>query len=154
MAIAKKDANADMDFADTEDLFSKENEIKQQFISWDKVGQTVQGFYVDKRTTPNRLKPGTDQTLYTIMQKDGTSVIVAGRYGNPVQTFPGIEQTPLGSLIGFKYEGDRAATKQGFNPTKIIRTFVKRGPDGQPILYPEMVAKFKGETMDATPEQF
>jgi hypothetical protein len=137
------------------DLFSEENEVKQKFVAWDKVGKMVSGYFVDKRVVPNKLKAGTDQTLYTIMQKDGTTVIVAGRYGTPVQTFPGIEQVPLGSMVGFKYEGDREAVKKGFNATKIIRTYVKRGKDGQPVLYPEMLAKFRGETMEEnTPEHF
>ena len=151
MATAKKEVDLDnITTDDVEALFSEENEVKQKFVSWDKIGMTIQGYYVDRRVTPNRLKPGTDQALYTIMQKDGTSIIVAGRYGQPVQTFPGFEQTPLGSMVGFKYEGDREATKKGFNPTKIIRTYVKRGKDGSPVLFPDMLAKFKGEAMEET----
>lgn len=147
----------DMNYDDINDLFSEENEVKQKFAEWDKIGKEYSGYYVDKRVVPNKLKANTDQTLYSILQADNSVLIVAGRYGQPVQTFPGMEQTPLGALVGFKYEGDREASKPGFSPTKIIRTFVKKNKKtGEVILYPEMLAKFKGETMEetASPEHF
>lgn len=164
MATAKKEseeefdkavANIGADFgADNVDdgIFDDKNETKQKFISWDKVGETVSGYYVDRRTSPNKFKPGTDQALYVIMQKSGEVVIVAGRYGTPVATFPGIEQTPLGSFVAFKFETERENSKYPNNPTKVIRTFVKRGKDGKPVVYPEAIAKFKGESMEEAAE--
>ena len=155
MATPGKKEDITMD--DLEGLFSDENEVKQEYINWGKrgIGATVSGFYVDKRVVPNKMKPGTDQALYTIVQKNGVPVIVAGRYGTPVATFPTMEQTPLGAFVGFKYDSDRPSTKAGFDPLKIIRVFAKRDKDGKILLHPEEISKFKGETFEeAAPEHF
>lgn len=140
------------DVAD-EELFDEENAVKQSFFAFEKVGDQITGVYVDKKVVPNRLKPGINQTFYYIMNPKTFAVtIVAGRYGQPVQTFPGMDQTPLGAYVGFKFESETKATKPGYNATKNIRTYIKKGKNGLPVLYPDMVKRYTGETMEAQPE--
>lgn len=105
------------------DLFSEENQVKSNFVKWDKPGQSVQGTYVEKKVSDNRLKPGTQQTLYLIEQDDGLVVIVAGRGNANPSVIVGLENLTFGSYCGVRYEGDIESKKPGMNPAKIIRVY-------------------------------
>jgi len=129
----------------SEDLFSPENKAKSNFVSWKTVGQSISGVYVEKKIRPNLLKPGTEQTIYTIVQDDGTVVYVSGRQGDPA-ILSGLETAKFGQVVGIRYEGDQPPKKAGMNPAKIIVVYAPPGKTK-----PEVLAAFRGE--DATVDE-
>ena len=117
-----------------EDLFKDEALVKGNFWKLDHVGARAYGVLVKKTVQANRLKEGTNQTLYHLIQDDGMEIIVAGRYGNP-QVISQIESLPLGTLCGVEYFADKPAAKPGLNATKVLKVY--RGP-----FKPEVLNKY------------
>jgi len=106
------------------DMFSKENEVKMNFWGLKTIGDTVKGVLVDKKVVQNSLKnPPVQQTIYTLIQDDGTPVFIGGRGNQNPQVIAGLEQCKMGQYVGLKYEGDRESTKPGMQPAKIVRVY-------------------------------
>lgn len=106
------------------DLFNKDNEVKANFWKLETVGDSVTGTLVDKKIIDNTLKqPAVKQTIYTLIQDDGTSIFIGGRGNQNPQVIAGLEQCKLGQYVGLKYEGDREATKAGMHASKIVRVY-------------------------------
>ena len=112
-----------------DDLFAAENKTKSNFWALDTVGETKTGVYVEKAIGPNRLNPGTLQTVYTLVQDDGTLIYVGGR--TPVKTngqenkiLQGLEAAKLGEYVGLKYESQLEG-KGGKQGAKIIGVYNK-----------------------------
>jgi hypothetical protein len=107
-----------------EDLFKQENAVKGNWFQLNEVGHSVKGVLVDKKIVPNTLKnPVVNQTVYTIMQDDGTTVFVGGRGNSNPQVIAGLEQCKMGQYVGVKYEGERENPKPGQKPAKIVRVY-------------------------------
>ena len=123
----------------SEDLFSPENKAKSNFVKWTTIGQSVSGTYVEKKIRPNLLKPGTEQTVYTIVQDDGVVIFVSGRQGDPA-VLSGLENAKFGQYVGIRYEGDKPASKPGMNAAKMIVVYAPVGQNK-----PEVLAAFRGE---------
>jgi hypothetical protein len=123
----------------TEDLFDKKNEVQANFWKLDKVGSKVSGVLVDKKIVKNTLRqPEVRQTIYTLIQDDGTPIFIGGRGNQDPQIIAGLEQCKLGQYVGLKYESDRAATKPGMNAAKIVRVYTNG------TMKPEVLEKFNG----------
>ena len=123
------------------DLFSQDNEVKPNFQKWTKVGDAVKGVLVEKVVRDNQLKPGTKQTIYTLVQDDGSTVYVGGRQGSPVAVIGGLESCKLGQEVGVRYEGDKPSIKPGMNASKIIKVYTIG------TMKPEVLADFKGDPL-------
>ena len=103
-------------------LFDDKNVVSSNFFKFENVGDAVEGVYVDRKITPNRLRPGTDQCIYTLLQKNGTPINVGGRGQQNPAVLPGMEALSFGAVCGIKYMEDMES-KNGLNPAKIIRVF-------------------------------
>jgi len=126
-----------------DDLFQDANVPKSNFWKPTTPGDKAAGYLVDRKKKPNTLKPGTDQWIYTLMNKDGSVINVAGRYGSP-QTLQGFDTAKLGQLVGIKYIEDKPATKAGFNPLKVMKTYVSQD------FAPELVEQYSGASLGDT----
>lgn len=121
------------DKAKKENIFSEENVKTANFWKLETPGDRIQGVYVEKKTIPNTLKPGTDQTIYTIMQDNGETIFVSGRYGANAERkqpaiIPGLESSKFGQVVGLEYTGESAREpKPGFRPAKIIKVYAPAG---------------------------
>jgi hypothetical protein len=105
-------------------LFDKSNEVKANFWSLKTIGDTVKGVLVDKKVVLNSLKqPAVKQTIYTLIQDDGTPIFIGGRGNQDPQVIAGLEQCKMGQYVGLKYEGDRESQKPGMQPAKIVRVY-------------------------------
>lgn len=103
------------------DLFSDENEVKPRFMRWENVGDKAQGVLVKKETMPNRLKPGSHQIVYTLVEADGQKLFISGRIGEPA-VIPGLEQVSLGTEVGVKFV-ELGQKQPGKHQAKILKVF-------------------------------
>lgn len=111
------------------DLFSDSNKLENNpFFKFDKVGDEVSGVLVARDIRPNKLKPGTDQEVYTLVKDDGSQIQVAGRmtisyHGKPTAIFGAAHSLPFGTLVGFRFDREDKPKQAGFNATKIINAY-------------------------------
>ena len=88
------------------------------FFSPDEVGKTLQGTYVDKTQRPNNYKPGEWTDYYVIKTDEGDFLI---------RDFPTIkdhmEGMRKGTLVAFKYIGNKKPKDPGKQPYKDIEVF-------------------------------
>ena len=107
----------------SQDLFKEENLVKSNFVRWEKIGQTVQGVYVEKKIMNNVLRPGTRQTIYILIQDDGSQINISGRGNQDPTIIPGLEAARFGEFLGLKFEGLKESSKPGMQPAKIIKVY-------------------------------
>lgn len=108
-----------------EALFSNENLTKTNWWKPTTPGDKCSGYLISRKTQPNTLKDKSGQTLqrvYELMDAEGNTTLVAGRYGNP-QILQGLENVKLGVKVGVRYEKDNPPKTKGYNPTKVVITF-------------------------------
>ena len=105
----------------SEDLFNKSNVVTSNFFKATKVGDECKGVFVKKTVQFNQLKNG-NQTLYFLLQDDGTEIVVAGKYGDPA-VLAGLEAIPLGTEVGVRYDSDKESKVKGHQPMKVINVY-------------------------------
>jgi len=103
------------------DLFDDANEVKPRFMRWENVGDKCQGVLVEKRTVANRLKPGSHQVVYTLVEADGQKLFLSGRQGEPA-VISGLEQVELGRECGVKFVA-LGQKQPGKHQAKILKVF-------------------------------
>lgn len=120
----------------SEDIFSADHEVKPNFQKWANVGDSCQGVYVDRRVQDSTLTEG-QQAIYTLMQEDGSLLMVGGRAGKPVKVIGSLETCKLGQFVGIRYEANIPSKKAGFNATKVIKVYACK-------MMPEKLAEYRG----------
>lgn len=127
------------------DLFNEGNVIRSNIKQWKEIGDFVAGVYVDRQIRiGSKIDPNKISAVYTLMQDDGTPILVYGRMKiklrqdgeeKIVAVIAGLENAKLGQYVGVKYMGDKP-TEKG-NPIKLITAFSKGD------LHPEVLAKYQ-----------
>lgn len=124
-------------------MFSTENEVKSNFISWGKPGDFIVGTLASTREVENNLpgKPaGEMQTIYEFKALDGSfhvlddrkqpvadaTIVKAGEFWN-VGGKKGIDaqmrNIKIGQVLGMKFMEEIPSKTKGFNPTKVVKIF-------------------------------
>lgn len=110
-------------------------EVTANFFKLDTPGSSCQGTLVDKKIVNSTL-PGQEaikQTIYTLIQDDGTPVYIGGRGKQNPRTIAGIESCKMGQYIKFLYVEEQPAKTKGFHPTKICKVLTN-GAVNQSVL--------------------
>jgi len=109
----------------TEDpLFTEAGDMTMEFQKWEKVGDKVKGVLVDVRKNDNIDKYGNKNMEYILMTEDGRVCVQGRSYkkgatkGQDYRIIYGVEDIPLGAVMGFVYEEDK---KTDLGTAKIIK---------------------------------
>lgn len=102
-------------------IFSEDNKVSGSWIKFQKVGDSFEGTLVDKREVPNRLKPGTMQTVYEFL-KDGEIFIYGSKPAVDVQ----LKHVNLGQVVGLKFEKEVPPKTPGYSATKVIQVYASK----------------------------
>src|SRR3990167_4577271 len=94
-------------------------EEKANFFKLNKVGAMVEGVYVNRQVNDNRLKAGSKQVIYTLVQDNGEEVYIGGRSGNP-QIISGLERAAFGERVRVRFAKIIPSTKPGYDDTKVV----------------------------------
>jgi hypothetical protein len=129
---------------------TKYEEVKSNWKSWkdSKVGDFVEGVLVKTDIGKNTLKtPPMPQKNYTLIQEDGTSIILGGRVGDTTLVIPGMENIKIGQKVKvvFDHEGKIVPGK---NPAKVLKVYEESGK----IIHKDIVDNFLGTNMVETEE--
>lgn len=92
------------------DIFDKANQVKSNFFKPVTVGDSVEGVYVKKEVRPNTLKPGTMQTIYSILRDDGVVVLFSGRQlpkGGTLSVSSGMENCRFGQKVAVRFDEEK-----------------------------------------------
>lgn len=100
-------------------IFDDNNKVTSNYWKYDTVGDKIEGTYIDRRVTTNRLKPDAEQIVYTLKQPDGIVTDVYGKPGIDAQ----MKNVKLGQIIGFEFKEEKEATVPGHNNTKIVQVY-------------------------------
>lgn len=144
----------------SKDFFSQENEVKNSYVKWGKVGDYVKGTLISTREVVNQLKGDrSKQKIYEIKAHDGefhdinddksvsieiTKInegdmwCVGGKAGLDAQ----LRNVKLGQIIGLKFVDTVKAKQKGYSDTKIIRCYTAGEID------PEFMEGVGGEVKD------
>jgi len=95
------------------------NKMTSQYWKYPNVGDKVEGTYVERRVTTNRLKKDAEQIVYSIMLEDGTFTDVYGKPGIDAQ----MRNVKLGQIIGFEFVREDPPKQAGHSPTKIVQVY-------------------------------
>lgn len=126
------------------DLFSEENAVSSNFISWGVPGDYIVGTLASTRQVENNLpdKKGEMQTIYEFKVTDGmfhklddkkqpipeAERCQAGEFWN-VGGKKGIDaqmrNVKIGQILGMKFMEETPSKTKGFNPTKVIKVFTE-----------------------------
>src|SRR3990167_10547182 len=90
--------------------------VKSNFMKFDKVGDSCVGTLVSKKLVDSTLpgKEGVKQTIYTLVQDDGTEIMVGGRGQSNPQVMPQLESCKPGTYVKVVYEEEKPAKTKGF----------------------------------------
>jgi len=126
-------------------IFSEDNEVKPNYWKLTTVGDSISGILVEKGLSRNTLKtPECGQKIYSILQDDGTVVMVGGRGNKDPQVIVGLESAQLGQMVGIKYVEEKPATKAGMHDAKILKVYTNGKIDE------DKLHKFQGVVEDDT----
>lgn len=98
----------------TEDaLWGEAGDMSMEFQKWEKVGDKVKGILVDIRKNSNIDKYGNKNMEYILMTDNGRVCVQGRSYtkgatkGVDFRVIYGVEDIPLGAIMGFVYEEDK-----------------------------------------------
>jgi hypothetical protein len=100
-------------------IFDSNNKVTSQYWKYPNVGDKIEGTYIDRRVTVNKLKAGAEQIVYTLKTPSGEIWDVYGKPGIDAQ----MRNVNLGQIIGFEFIEQKPATQAGFSPTKIVQVY-------------------------------
>jgi len=100
-------------------IFDEKNKIKGDYFAFKVIGDKLEGTYVGKRITVNRLKQGAEQNVYEIKKLDGTFIEVYGKPGIDMQ----MKRIKLGQIVGFEFIKIIPPTQPGYKPTHVIQVY-------------------------------
>jgi hypothetical protein len=102
--------------------FSKDDIVSGGWMKFNKVGDELEGTLVGKRMQPNNFKRGADQTVYEIMDDDGTIWNVAR---STAQFDMDMKMIKIGQYVNLKFEREKPSDYPD-HPTKIIVVRAKK----------------------------
>ena len=138
---------------------SAENEAKNSFVSWGKIGDYVYGTLLKVKQVKSTLpgKEGQMQNVYEVKVKqcsyhnlddnkqpmetpetpaEGDIVSVGGRSATDSR----MSHVKIGQIFGQKFVEELPAQTKGFNKTKVIKVFVPKDPaTGEYLMDAEVV---------------
>lgn len=104
------------------DIFSNATPQEGEFFAFKKIGDAIQGTYIGKKDMMSTLY-GMMQTIYILSDINGKIWNVAFNKERATITHERMSGIRLGQIVGFKFEDEKAPTKAGYKPTKIIRIY-------------------------------
>lgn len=104
------------------DIFTNAVPQEGEFFAFKKIGDAIQGTYIGKRDMMSQMY-GVMQTIYILSDINGKIWNVAFNKERATITHERMSGIRLGQIVGFKFEDEKAATKAGYKPTKIIRIY-------------------------------
>lgn len=140
---------------------SAENEAKNSFVSWGKIGDFVYGTLLKVKQVKSTLpgKEGQMQNVYEVKVKEcsyhnlddnkqpmerpetpapGDIVSVGGRQGTDSR----MSHVKIGQMFGQKFVEELPAQTKGFNKTKVIKVFIPKDPaTGEYLMDEEYLAE-------------
>lgn len=105
----------------TASIFDEKNKVQGKFFSFKEIGDNVQGTYVGKRETINKLT-GKNQWIYELIDEEGQTVLIGGKPGIDVN----MRNIREGQIVGFKFVEERENKTKGLDATKIIEVYANR----------------------------
>jgi hypothetical protein len=92
-----------------------------EFAKFNKVGDSVQGTYIDRRDGVDGY--GNDQFIYTLQSKDG-KIHNVGVKKTSINLIRQMEMVPFGFIVGFRFDEERENKKNPkLHATKIINAY-------------------------------
>lgn len=140
------------------DTFDEGNEVSNDFMKFNEVGDFVKGILLSKRQVPSTLpdKKGEMQWIYEarvidakfhdgdgeeVSYDEGSNISIGGRkvYDSRMRNIK------IGQEFGLKYVEELPAKTKGYNPTKLIKVYAPKGTDGEFIIHDDVAAEQVGE---------
>lgn len=137
-----------------------ENEAKNNFVGWGKIGDYILGTLLSKKQVVSTLpgKEGEMQWIYEVKVKEAAYHILdenkkvvdevvepeAGEVvsvGGRKSTDSRMARIKIGQVFGLKFVDELKAKTKGFNPTKVIKVFTPKGDDGEFEMDQEFLAE-------------
>lgn len=100
-------------------IFNDQNKVTSNYMKFEKIGDKVEGTYVEKRITMNTMRANTEQMVYSLKQADGTIIDVYGKPGIDAQ----MRNVRLGQVIGFEFVRQTPPKIAGHKPTNVIQVY-------------------------------
>lgn len=143
MATAKKPVAKSWD--------AEENEAQNNFLKWGDIGDFVYGTLVSKKQVPSTLedRKGEMQWVYEVKVRSGEYHDIDSKTKQPIGDAIVLSEgdiisvggrsmydsrmarCKIGQVFGLKFTELLEATKKGRSDTKLIKTFMPRGDDGE-----------------------
>jgi hypothetical protein len=93
-----------------------------EFFSFKKVGDSVQGTYIDRRDGMDGY--GNEQFIYVLQDNKHDKTWNVGVKKTSINLIRQMEQVPYGFIVGFRFDEERENKKRpGLHPTKIINAY-------------------------------
>lgn len=141
------------------------NEATNSFVAWSEIGDYVFGTLTAVKSVKSTL-PGKEnemQKIYEVKVKEGqyhtldekkrvmeTPVILnegdTVSIGGRAFTDSRMAHVKIGQMFGQKFVEETPAKTKGFNPTKVIKVFTPKNPDGTFTMDEEFLAERAKET--------
>lgn len=145
----------------TKDIFSAENEVRSNWVKWNKEGEDkIFGTLVDRRTVKSQMlgHEGEDVLIYDLKADYGSFHAVDDKkvlIEEPIVVNEGeiwsiggknsidrqMRNVKLGQKVGLKFTETKPSKTKGFAPAKIIRVFTPKADDGSFLMDAEWVEK-------------
>ena len=100
-------------------IFDESNKITGSFFTFKKIGDEMEGTFVDKRQVPDKLNAGQMQWIYEFKGADGAIILVGGKKGIDMQ----MKNVRLGQVVGMRYERDIPNPNKAMKPTHVIQVY-------------------------------
>lgn len=131
-------------------------EIKPQWMKWEKEGDMIEGVLVGKQITQDSLSDTPkEQEVYIIRKANGEIWNVAGRTvsknqrgGVPLKVILGMDRIALGQVVRIAYTKTIKAVKKGMNDTKITTVYAGKQADGRPLMDMAALNEYRGVTVE------
>lgn len=131
-------------------------EVKPQWMKWEKEGDMIEGVLVEKIITEDSLSATPmDQEVYIIRKDNGEIWHVSGRSksknqrgGVPLKVIFGMERIALGQVVRIAYTRTVKSTKKGTNDTKITTVYAGKKADGSPLLNMAVLNEYRGVSVE------
>lgn len=145
-------------------IFDESNEMPNNWVKWGKVGDKIQGTLVAVRTMQSRLpgQEGKKTQIYEVKADSGSYHDMDDKQNPiepPIETRAGeywniggkemidrqLRNVKIGTKIGLKFNEEVQSKTKGFNATKVIKVYVPKGKDGEPIMDDEWLTEQQEE---------
>lgn len=110
--------------------FNEEDKVKNNWWKKDKVGDKIQGTYIDRKIVFNQLS-GKEQNIYILKLENGEIWNVGGgNIDNVTKKVAAIDSQMQyirkGQIVEFRYVEERPSKRTGMDPTKIVQVYANK----------------------------